>query len=102
MLLIRELSQQIEEEMEDSRRYAELAIRHKDDQTGLAGMYMELSDAEMGHVNKLHDAVSRLIREYREKHGEPPETMQAVYDYLHDRHMDRAAEVKAIQSIYRK
>lgn len=102
MTIIRDISEEIEEELDDSEKYAKLAIEYKDEHPDLAEMYMSLSNAEMDHVNKLHDAVTRLIKEHREKHGEPPAQMLAVYDYLHTRHTDHAARIKAIQSMYRR
>ena len=50
----------------------------------------------------LHDQVSRLIAQYRKEHGEPPAAMSAVYDYLHERHIEEAAEIKAMQAHYRE
>ena len=30
------------------------------------------------------------------------EAMMAVYEYLHERHIDKASEVKAIQAMYKQ
>lgn len=53
-------------------------------------------------MSMLHTEATRIIDDYRKTQGEPPAPMMAVYDYLHDKHMARAAEVKAAQALYRE
>ena len=50
----------------------------------------------------LHTETVKMIEDYRRNKGDPPPEMMAVYNYLHDKHMEHAAEVKAAQALYRE
>ena len=102
MRLIRDLSEQIEEEIEDARKYIRCALRYKEERPDLAQTYARLSEEEMEHMNRLHSSVAGIIAEYRRENGEPPASMLAVYEYLHEKHTDAAAEVKAAQDLFRR
>jgi hypothetical protein len=49
----------------------------------------------------LHGEVVRIIEQYRREHGEPPAAMMAVYDYVHKKHIERMADAKRYQEMYR-
>ena len=59
-----------------------------------------LSAEEMKHMNLLHTQVVKLIEAYRKSEGEPPAEMLAVYNYLHEKFIDRAKEIKLLQQMY--
>lgn len=101
MKIIERLSEMIAEEIEDAEKYAKCALNHKGENTMLSDLFYSLSLEEMNHMNKLHNAVVTIIQDYRNTKGEPPASMLAVYDYLHKKQIDHAAEVKAMQSMYR-
>ena len=101
MTIIRKLSEMISEEIADARKYVNCALNHKADNLPLADTFFKLSQEEMNHMSMLHDQVTRIIDSYKKEHGDPPESMLAVYNYLHEKQMDDAAEVKAKQMLYR-
>lgn len=100
MKIIETLSDKIAEEIHDAKTYALLALEHREDYPDLARTLSEISAEELGHMSRLHDAAAAIIEKYRQEKGEPPAAMLAVYDYLHKRNIQAAAEAKAAQALY--
>ena len=92
----------ISDEIADADKYIKHALKYKDERRGLADVFAQLSSEELKHMSMLHGEVVKIIDEYRRTQGEPPANMLAVYDYLHQKQIDAAAEVKAAQTLYRE
>ena len=102
MRIIRKLSDHIEEEIRDAKCYVKWALEIKEKNRSLAETMLTLSMDEMRHMQMLHDEVVKIIDEYRRTNGDPPVEMQAVYDYLHKKHIEEAQEVRVLQAMYRE
>ena len=101
MTIIKKLSEMIKDEIADADKYANCALKHKDEDRALADTFYTLATQELQHMDLLHSQVVRLINDYRAKKGEPPEAMKAVYNYLHDEWTERVKEVKLILAMYK-
>ena len=101
MKIIEKISDRIEEEINDAKTYAMLALETKDDHPELSRTLYTISLQEMEHMRMLHDAVVGVIAEYRRVKGEPPEKMMAVYEYLHQKHIENATDAKIVQAMYK-
>ena len=102
MKIIEKLSEKISEEIHDAKCYAKMALEYREQYPDLARTLFGISQEEMGHMSRLHDAVAEIIEDYRKEKGEPPADMLAVYDYLHRQQIDKAAEVKTLQAMYKE
>ena len=101
MKIIEKLSDMIEEELKGAECYVKCALKHKDDQRSLADAFFNISNDEMRHVSMLHTEIVKIIEQYRRENGDPPADMLAVYDYLHGKQIEKAAEIKAMQTLYK-
>ena len=102
MKLIEKLSNMIEDEIDGAECYAKTALIYKSEKPELARILYNLSMAELQHMEDLHALVVNVIEEYRSEHGEPPADMLAVYEYMHERHVNDAANVRTLQTAYRQ
>lgn len=101
MKLIQTLEDLISEEIHDQKHYAILAAELKESHPMLAQVLYNISTQEEGHANALHNEVVKIIEQHRKEHGEPPAAMIAVYDYLHKKHIEKAAEARRFQEVYK-
>lgn len=101
MQIIKKLSKMIDEELSDAEKYARCALTYKDERPELARLFSNLSSQEMEHMNQLHSAVVEIINDYKRSGETIPAGMQTLYDYLHEQQIERASEVKILQTMLR-
>lgn len=100
MKVIAQIVDLIEDELSGARQYAELALKYRPEHPKLADKLHELAGVEMTHVKQLHAEAERLISEERERSGEPPAAMLAVYEFEHRKQIKQAAEARAMIEEY--
>ena len=102
MKLIRDLEEAISDEISDIKKYSRWAADLKESHPTLAEVLYYISVQEDGHQAALHNEVVNIIEEHRRTHGEPPAAMMAVYDFIHKQHIDKLAEARMYQDVYKK
>ena len=102
MRIIKCVTDKIREEIHDADSYIDLAIKWKDEEPDTAELFYELSGEELGHMQRLHEKVTELIRKSREQNGEPPKIMLELYDELHKKQIEDTMRVKVKQAMYRE
>jgi len=101
MKIIKELSDMIFEELDGAEQYAKKALTLKEERPELASTFNMIANQEMEHVNLLHKAVADIIAKHRLETGEPPAAMQAIYDYVHEKEIARAAGIRTLMNMYK-
>ena len=101
MKIIENLSEFIEEEIEGAETYIKKALKHQTEHPTLAKTLYDISLDEMKHADLLHGEVVKVIETYRKEHGEPPASMKAVYDFLHEKQIEKANKVRMYQNQFR-
>ena len=101
MNLIEKICDRREDEIEDAKNYTMLALEAKDEYPEMGRILYTISLQEMEHMRMLHEGVSGMIAKYRNEHGEPSEKMLMIYEYLHKKQIEKAADAKIIQAMYK-
>ena len=101
MKIIKCLAEKIDEELHDADAYIELAMAWKNEEPDSAAVFYQLSVEEMGHVDKLHADVVKIIEKYKQEHGTPPAEMMTLYKYLHKRNAGEAMKIKVKQGMFK-
>ena len=102
MKIIKCLSESIEHELDAAEDYARKAIKYKEDFPAVAKGFLTLSSSCMDHIKILHDQVTTIIADQRKEKGDPPVGMQALYEYVHERHIEKAAAIRNLQDLFNK
>lgn len=96
------LEDQIQEELNDSEKYINCAIKHKPKDKELADLYYWLSQEEIGHADKLSKQISTEKENYIKMEGEVPEELEYLYSYLQRMHADKEKQIKLLWAIYKE
>lgn len=99
MKTIKHLVKDISEELEGAEHYAKMATQYKYNDKALADVYAKLAGIELEHVDVLHSQAVRLIKASTEP---APASMQAVWDWEHEKMVDTEARIKTMLSMYRE
>mgnify|MGYP007013871493 CR=1 FL=1 len=102
MQVIKCLSEDIEATLDAAEDTIKLAIKYKEEYPLAAKAFYTKSTILMDSIKTEHDAVVTLIEGYKKEKGEPPAPMMAIYNYMHERHITKAAAIKSLQDMYMK
>ncbi len=102
MLVIKDINKAIKSKIRTAKCEADMALRYRADYPEVAKVFNELSKSDLQDIELLHSNVERLIMIYRQKNGEPPVAMQAIYDWVHQEMIEDVKEIKSLQNMFIK
>ena len=102
MKILKELIKKANETMEEVEWYAEQAHHLRIEHKSLADAYIDIADTHIKIYGILHSKMVMLIDEEKKKGVQVPSTMQAVWDYEHEKMVKEFAEAKFLVEEYKK
>lgn len=102
MQIIKCLSEGIECTLDAAEENIKNAVKYKEEFPIAAKAFYNQSVLLMDSIKGQHDAIVTIIDTYKKEKGEPPTPMMAIYNYLHERHINKAAAIKNLQDMYMK
>ena len=102
MELVIKMVEQAYDELDGSKEYIKCATKYKSEYPEIAQVYYEMSLTEMEHMAKIHDMIDRLINNMRAKGIEIDEKMMAIYEYEHDKAIEKATKIRVMQEMYKR
>lgn len=94
MRYIKELSDNIMEEVEDAKKYAEKSLEHKAwGDSYAASRYHQLAEDELSHASFLHELVTKQIKKLGEVYT-PPADMMEKWEKAHKEYVEKTAWIK--------
>ena len=91
----------IDDELADSMKYGEKAMRYKDTDSAMAELFYSLSLEEIKHKNMLHNQLIKEMENCINNYPEKEMEVHAVYDVLNERQVEWENSVRNYQSMYR-
>lgn len=101
MVIISDISDTIECLLDKAEDHIEYAHEVKENYPSVAAAYYKLSMDEIANVATMHEQVVTLIEAYRKEKGEPPEKMMGRYEYIHEKHIQKANKIKILQGLFK-
>jgi hypothetical protein len=102
MKILKDLIEKANDTMEEIEWYAEKAHHLRAEHKSLADAYIKIAEMHVTIYNLLHEKMVMLIEEQKNKGVQVPVSMQAIWDYEHEKLIKEFAEAKYLIEEYKK
>lgn len=100
MKVIKDISYTIDKILDYAEENIRLAVQYKEEDIETSKAYYVKSVEELNSIKIFHDRVVAIIKAYRAEKGEPPAPMMTLYNYEHERHLDKNNSIRRLQELY--
>ena len=94
MKQIQDLVDAMQKEIDTANCYYNRAVSVREEYPTLANTYIDIASQELNHSDKFHTMAINLISKQKALGKPVPESMQAVWDYLHQKIIEQYDEIK--------
>lgn len=98
---LKEVIVDITEILDCAEMYAKEAVKNKSQYPDLSEVYARIAQDYLTHVGLLHKSVVEMIDSRKRAGVTVPDSMQAVWDFEHDRFIDKEADVRRLLAMYK-
>ena len=102
MKILKDLIEKADDTLDEIEWYAEKAHHIRTDHKSLADTYIRIAEMHIEIYSMLHEKMVELINEEKRKGTTVPSTMQAIWDYEHEKLVKEFAEAKYLIEEYRR
>lgn len=102
MKILKDLIEKADDTLEEIEWYAEKAMHLRTEHRALADCYIRIAEMHVNIYGMLHERMVALIDEEKRKGVEVPISMEAIWEYEHEKLIKEFAEVKFLIDEYKK
>ena len=102
MLIIKDIITTMENRLDAAADAIKQALIYKDDNPDTAQRFYQDSIELLNMYQRHHDQIVLIINNYKKEKGEPPAPMLAVYNYLHEKAIDKMTNIHTLQETFKK
>lgn len=102
MKAIKEITDDMLEELHDAKHRIKRAMEFKPLYPDIARRESEIAAQELTHAEKDHASAVELIEAYKKSKGDPPEYMLEFWKEKHEHYMEKYAHVKCMIELFDK
>ena len=91
---LKRLSNDIWDELEGAKHYADMAVKYKMTDATRAGTYAEMARQELGHAEHLQKMADRILSNHKAENAEAGKLHEAVWNWEKDKLHDRMSHIR--------